>query len=168
MPFKQDLLEALPAIKKMAVTHMARGVYGFDADDLVQETYIRALHGERCYRPNSTFMGWLYTVMRNVFLTMIRRRRNLVFIGLAEDFDTPCREDAERFSFSDGVDDILHRLGKGGEVLRMQALGLTTAEISSVTGLPNGTIFSTAARAREEFKEIWCRNARKKRQEIPD
>lgn len=168
MPFKQDLLDALPVIKKMAAHHMAYGVYGFDADDLVQETYIRALRGEQCYRPNSTFTGWLYTIMNNVFLTMIRRRRNLVFIGLVEDYDVACKEDDGRFSFSDGVDETLRRMGKRGEVLRMQALGLTTAEISDVTGLPKGTIFSTAARAREEFKEIWCRNARKKGQEIPD
>src|SRR5690349_10121161 len=40
-----------------------------EAEDLVQETYVKALKGFRSFRPGSNFRAWIYRILRNTFLT---------------------------------------------------------------------------------------------------
>lgn len=49
-----------------------------DADDLVQETYLRAFRGWRTFRPGSDARRWLFAICRNAFLRMRERRGTLV------------------------------------------------------------------------------------------
>src|SRR5258708_10224876 len=61
------------------------GLYGYamvltrnrtDAEDLVQETYLRALAAMEKLRANSNIQGWLFTILRNVWLNQLRQWRN--------------------------------------------------------------------------------------------
>ena len=45
-----------------------------DADDLVQDTYLRAFRGWRTFRPGSDARRWLFAICRNAFLRTRRRR----------------------------------------------------------------------------------------------
>jgi RNA polymerase sigma-70 factor, ECF subfamily len=59
-----------------------------NADDLIQETLLRALTNAQLWEPGSNLHGWLFTIMRNQFLAAAARskRSDLVFdtIGMAE------------------------------------------------------------------------------------
>ena len=46
------------------------------AEDLVQETYVRAMQGVRRLRVDSNIKGWLFTILRNTWLNQLRKRRN--------------------------------------------------------------------------------------------
>jgi RNA polymerase sigma-70 factor (ECF subfamily) len=47
-----------------------------DAEDLVQETYVRAMQAMGRLRPESNVKGWLFTILRNLWLNQLRRVRN--------------------------------------------------------------------------------------------
>ena len=51
-----------------------------EANDLLQETSLKALDNEDKYTPDTNFKGWMYTIMRNIF------------------YRTTCRSDASRIS----------------------------------------------------------------------
>lgn len=46
-----------------------------DAEDLVQETYVRAMEAFSRLRENSNVKGWLFTILRNLWLNELRRKR---------------------------------------------------------------------------------------------
>jgi RNA polymerase sigma-70 factor (ECF subfamily) len=47
-----------------------------EAEDLVQETYIRATQAMRKLRPDSYIKGWLFTILKNIWFNQLRKRRN--------------------------------------------------------------------------------------------
>src|ERR1700756_4107891 len=47
-----------------------------EAEDLVQETYARALKAWRKLHPESNVKGWLFTILRNLWLNQLRKMRN--------------------------------------------------------------------------------------------
>src|SRR5512134_2413898 len=49
-----------------------------NADDLVQETYLRAYRGWKTYRPDSDPRRWLFAICRNAFLRMLRQANRMV------------------------------------------------------------------------------------------
>ena len=60
------------------------GLYGYamtitrnptDAEDLVQETYLRAIPRMRSLRPESNLKSWLFTILRNIHLNQLRKQR---------------------------------------------------------------------------------------------
>src|SRR4051812_28755178 len=59
-----------------------------DADDLVQDTLLRALANAHLWQPGSDLRAWLYTIMRNCFLTgaarSVRSTATLEQIGAAD------------------------------------------------------------------------------------
>ncbi len=64
--------------------HFVDGLYGYamaitrnptDAEDLVQETYLRAIPRMRSLRPESNLKSWLFTILRNIHLNQLRKQR---------------------------------------------------------------------------------------------
>jgi RNA polymerase sigma-70 factor (ECF subfamily) len=55
-----------------------------DAEDLTQETFVRAFQALPNFRPG-TFEGWLHRITTNLFLDMVRRRRRTSLVGLPDD-----------------------------------------------------------------------------------
>src|SRR6201994_2067888 len=47
-----------------------------EAEDLVQETYVRAIQAMGRLRADSNMKGWLFTILRNIWLNQLRKRRN--------------------------------------------------------------------------------------------
>lgn len=74
--FSTDLLAALRAYARSLTMDPC------SADDLVQETLVRAWANQRRLEPNSNLMGWPCTILRNQFYTECRKRKREV-----EDFD---------------------------------------------------------------------------------
>ena len=56
-----------------------------EANDLLQETSLKALDNEDKYEPQSNFKGWIYTIMRNIFINNYRRIvREQTFVDTSE------------------------------------------------------------------------------------
>ena len=55
-----------------------------EANDLLQETSLKALDNEDKYAPDTNFKGWMYTIMRNIFINNYRKTvRDQTFVDLS-------------------------------------------------------------------------------------
>ena len=73
--FRSDLVAALPGLRAFALSLV---VNAHRADDLVQETVLKAWANQHRFEPDSNFMAWLCTILRNQFYTEARKRKREV------------------------------------------------------------------------------------------
>ncbi len=135
-----------------------------DADDLVQETYARALQAAGQFTPGTNLKAWLFRILRNTFISRYRRSRNNPVVSGFETVASTVA--AEEPWFLDDVE--LDRLRKvvGAEIeaalmalsedARTVALldldGLADQEMADVMGCAPGTVKSRLARARAALR----------------
>jgi RNA polymerase sigma-70 factor (ECF subfamily) len=72
---RAELLGAIPRLRAFAVSLCGRSDR---ADDLVQETLVKAWANLASFQPGTNLMAWLYTILRNEFYTEFRKRRHEV------------------------------------------------------------------------------------------
>jgi RNA polymerase sigma-70 factor (ECF subfamily) len=125
------------------------------ADDLTQETYLRAFHALAGFEARSTVRTWLLGIARRAcadhLRAVVRRRRLDARLAAQAWTDEPHPDPAHRL----GAEDLLARLSderKTAFVLT-QVLGLSYAEAAAVEEVPVGTIRSRVARARGELMD---------------
>lgn len=70
--FRAEIIKLVPQLRAFS-----RGLTGSRdrADDLVQDTLMRAIAGEHLFRPGTNLRAWLFTILRNRHLSEFRRRR---------------------------------------------------------------------------------------------
>jgi RNA polymerase sigma-70 factor (ECF subfamily) len=73
--FKSDLLAAIPALRAFAASLCGRTDW---ADDLVQETLVKAWANHSSFQPGTRMQAWLFTILRNEYYSEYRRRRHEV------------------------------------------------------------------------------------------
>ena len=161
MTLGQEALAYVDALHNLARYLTGNGA---DAEDLVQETYARALQGAHQFTPGTNLKAWLFRILRNTFISRYRRDRNNPVVS---GFDTVASAmTAEEPWFLDDVE--LDRLRKvvGAEIeAALMALsddaravivldldGLTDQEIADVLGCAPGTVKSRLARARAALR----------------
>lgn len=83
-----------------------------DADDVVQDTYLRAYRSWHTYMPGSDCRRWLFTICRNVFLRSRERARPTVELE-ATDVDAAAAGSVYATAMREGFDDIFARLDLG-------------------------------------------------------
>ena len=71
--FETLVLESLPHLRAFALTLCRDRTW---ADDLVQETVVKALAAEKSFQPGTNFRAWVFTILRNHFLNEVRRPRH--------------------------------------------------------------------------------------------
>jgi RNA polymerase sigma-70 factor (ECF subfamily) len=135
----------------------------FEAEDLVQETYVRAIGAMGRLREHGNVKAWLYTILRNIRLNQIRQRRTrpkLVELDAYEnaaDLVIDSARDPHALYVNkvekQRVQVALHQLSEEYReiiVLREYA-DLSYQEIATLLNCPLGTVMSRLARARSKL-----------------
>jgi RNA polymerase sigma-70 factor (ECF subfamily) len=142
----------------LALTHNAD-----EAEDLVQETTLRALRGFESFRADGPVRAWLLTILRNLFINAYRARvrsPRSVSLDALENPDpiVPVEPGPERAVFSRLENEALARAVAAlpadyREVLVLSDMrGMTYLEISQLLDLPIGTVRSRLSRARNRVR----------------
>lgn len=138
-----ELVEATQDRVRRLCAHMASPG---EAEDLTQETYLRALRALPGFRSESPVLVWLLSIARHVCTDHVRRRVRRAEIDLRFRPGPTVHPDDDTVV----VEDLLARLDPDqAEAFALtQVLGLSYAEAAGVCGCPVGTIRSRVARAR--------------------
>jgi RNA polymerase sigma-70 factor (ECF subfamily) len=128
------------------------------ADDLVQDTIVRALAKAHLWQPGTDLRAWLFTIMHNQYVNDLRRAaRQQVPIDVDLVASTlPATTDPSASRQLSELDHALGRLSKGQrEVVLLVGLeGMSYDEAAKVIGVPIGTIRSRLGRAREALRSL--------------
>jgi RNA polymerase sigma-70 factor (ECF subfamily) len=159
--------EALPFIDDVYRFALSLTRDAADADDVVQETFLRAYRSWHTFQPGSDARRWLFTITRNVFLRARERERRHVDL---EDGDVEALNTfaAHGQMVRDGSDQILSRIDLGPALRRAldeldepfkSAVLLVDLEdqsyeaASQILGVPIGTVRSRLFRGRRILQE---------------
>ena len=128
-----------------------------EADDLVQETYLRAFRALPGFSGRSSVRTWLFAIARRVAADHFRRRQarprtDTVVDWVAAAESTDARE-LTRLDENVALNDLVDRLSpeRREAFVTTKILGLPYAEAAAVCGCPVGTIRSRVARARDDL-----------------
>ncbi len=130
-----------------------------EAEDLVQETYTKALRGFSGFQVGTNFRAWIFRILRNSFLTS--RTGLKTFVTGEEDLDafTSDRPTPEQTLIleadRDAVRQALSELPIAAReiLLLCDVEEMTYEEISQVLAIPIGTVMSRLHRARKALRE---------------
>lgn len=131
-----------------------------DAQDIMQETFVKAYLNLCSYNSNYTFGQWIYTIARNLFIDYTRKKRSgsAVFLDRDDHLNTPCdMPNPEECIISRQrtrqIDELLNSLPE--HYRRMIELRFymeySYEEIAEKLGMPIGTVKTQIHRARERF-----------------
>jgi len=125
------------------------------ADDLAQETFIRAYKNIRSFRGEAKFSTWLYRIAYNVFREHARKRKELVGIDeerLQAEADPQTVDPALRHDLMNALANLpLHE--RTAVTLCCQN-GLSHDEAARVLDIPLGTVKTNVLRGREKLKKM--------------
>ncbi|MEQ8827359.1 MAG: RNA polymerase sigma factor, partial [Parvibaculum sp.] len=152
--FKREMLAALPSLRAFAVSLSRRHDR---ADDLVQETVMKAWSKQESFQPGTNMRAWLFTILRNEFYSQMRRKgRELPDPdGLFADNLASHPEQYGKMDLADfkGALDQLPDDQREAIVL-IGASGFAYEEAAAIAGVAVGTIKSRVNRARVKLQEL--------------
>ncbi len=158
-----------------ALNEVSDGLYGYamvlsrdrtEAEDLVQETCLRAIQAIESLRPGSNVKSWLFTILRNIWLNRLRRRRTApkmveldgdesaaqTAVAASKDPHALYVSKVERQLVREA---ILQLSDEFREIIVLREYGdLSYQEIASVLGCPAGTVMSRLGRARSKLRSL--------------
>jgi RNA polymerase sigma-70 factor, ECF subfamily len=151
---RDSLLQSIPSMRAFAVS-LTGNVD--QADDLVQEAVVRGLTYIQQFQPGTNIQAWLFTILRNQFHTLYRKRRREV-----EDPDGAIAARLSVLPEQDGylaVQDLKAALThlaveQREALLLVAAQGFSYEEAAEICGTRIGTIKSRVHRARAEIADL--------------
>lgn len=161
--FTKELVGAQDELLRFAYTLTADYE---EAHDLRQETSLKALDNEDKYEPYTNFKGWIYTIMRNLFINNYRRVvREQTFVDATENHyflnapDKEASENTETIYDLKEMYRVVNALPKEYRTpFMMHIAGFKYREIAEKMGLPIGTvksrIFFTRQRLQQDLKDF--------------
>jgi RNA polymerase sigma-70 factor, ECF subfamily len=133
-----------------------------EAEDLVQETYLKALKGFVSFQQGTNFRAWIYRILRNTFLTSRSGLSVKMTVPLDREEDaigrTADTPEAVLLARADQqmVQSALERLPvQFREVILLCDIEeMSYQEIAEIVGIPIGTVMSRLSRARKSLREL--------------
>ncbi len=168
--FERDAMQYAPQLYSAAL-RMTRNPA--DAQDVVQETFLKAYRAYHSYTEGTNLKAWLYRILTNTYINTYRkaqRRPSEVELGELQDLylykrlgeASGATQSAEADMLDDFVDtDIIDALESLPEVFRMPVLyadveGFSYKEIAEILDVPIGTVMSRLHRGRKALqKKLW-------------
>jgi RNA polymerase sigma-70 factor (ECF subfamily) len=133
-----------------------------DAEDLVQETYLKALRSFGLFHPGSNFRAWIFQILKNTSLSLRSKLERRMTVPMDPDEDSP-----ELPATSENPESLL-LAGRGLNAVRCAIEQLPDAfrevillcdvedasyrEIAEILSIPMGTVMSRLARARKAVR----------------
>jgi RNA polymerase sigma-70 factor (ECF subfamily) len=172
---RMDMDQANPQLSPEALQHLD-ALYNLarwlahdptEAEDLVQETYLKAIRAAHQFQPGTNLRAWLFQILRNTFYTRYKRK------GREPEAMAP--EALERTAHSSGAVGAGERLASSADgaagldltaalnrlpeeyrsvVLMADLEDFTMGEIAAIMGCPVGTVKSRLFRARGILKDL--------------
>jgi len=178
-PSDEDLIErfqngdvyAFDLIVKRYKNQLLNFVYRFlgnaeEAEDLVQETFLRVYRNRKAYQKVAKFSTWIYTIAGNLAKTELRKRKRRKFFSISDlgynekDYDISDEAyNPEKDVDSRMKEEIIHReitelSPKFREVILLRDVQqLSYEEISQIVDIPLGTVKSRVNRGRLKLQE---------------
>jgi RNA polymerase sigma-70 factor (ECF subfamily) len=152
--FKTDLLAAIPSLRAFAVSLSQNAD---KADDLVQETLVKAWDKHQSFQPGTNLKAWLFTILRNEFYSQMRKRgrevqdsEGLMTARLAVHPSQHGQLDFKDFKAA------LEKLPEDQReaIILIGASGFSYEEAAEICGCAVGTIKSRVSRARTRLQDI--------------
>lgn len=157
--FEQDLLSLQANMYSFALSLTADTT---KAEDLMQDTTLKVLVNKKKYRENTNFKGWVFTVMRNLFINDYHRtvRTRDIFDSNTDIAYLGTHQDSEGMSAPDRaltLSEINQAIGSLVDEYRdpfsMYLAGFKYKEIADQMNLPIGTVKSRIFFARKKLQE---------------
>ncbi|HEX4784437.1 MAG TPA: sigma-70 family RNA polymerase sigma factor [Candidatus Sulfotelmatobacter sp.] len=133
-----------------------------EAEDLVQETYVKALRGFSSFQLGTNFRAWMYRILRNSFLSSRTGLRTMVVLdGENDDAVLPAQhttpeslmlEQADRDTVQQALADLPVPFRE--ILLLCEVEEMSYQEIAETLSIPMGTVMSRLSRARRALREL--------------
>jgi RNA polymerase sigma-70 factor (ECF subfamily) len=134
-----------------------------DAEDLVQETYRKALHSFASFQPGTNFRGWIFRILKNTFLSSrsgLERKMTVAMASqedgseLAAERQTPetiLIECSNRQLVQRSIEELPAHFRE--VLLLCEVEEMSYQQIAEILSIPIGTVMSRLARARRAIRE---------------
>lgn len=134
------------------------------AEDLVQETYMKALRGFSSFKQGTNFRAWIYKILRNTFLTTQAGLKASASISLDSEDDQvvePAAADtpesallarAEQETIQQALEELPLKFRE--IILLCDSEEMSYQEIGETLAIPMGTVMSRLSRARRAMREL--------------
>lgn len=135
-----------------------------EAEDLVQETYMKALKGFPAFQQGTNFRAWMYKILRNTFLTSRTGLKTGWTLSLDNEDDMPAEPAAaetpetvllarvERQAIEDALEELPVKFRE--VILLCDVEEMSYQEIAATLAIPIGTVMSRLSRARKAMREL--------------
>ena len=127
-----------------------------DAEDAVQEGFLRAYQALATFDPGKPFGAWLNRIIANAALDLARRKKVRNVEELSDAMPSPFRDPAEDAELRARLQDALAKLPERSRavIVLHDVEGFTHAEIGEMLGIPGGTARSDLHHARQRLRGL--------------
>jgi RNA polymerase sigma-70 factor (ECF subfamily) len=141
-----------------------------EAEDLVQETCLRAIRAMESLRADSSAKSWLFTILRNIWFNQLRQRRTapeMVELDLDGTGPNQAADTAKdpHATYVSNIEQqqvrtaIAQLSDESREIIILREYeGLSYQEIATILECPQGTVMSRLARARRKLRDLLFQN----------
>lgn len=149
--FRDHLVAAIPKLRAFALSLASHSDY---ADDLVQETLMKAWNHQNSFQAGTNIKAWLFTILRNEYFSQLRKRKREVEDAdgdYASNVMTPGGQESQldmadlRIALQQLPDD------QREAVVLVGASGFSYQEVAQICQVPVGTVKSRVNRARNKL-----------------